>query len=110
MSFLRKMERSKSIKKIKEKKCSICQKSCSTKYVYLKASYWSCSRNHTSAQIVIACALLLSTKRCVDAAHEGKKPHECSICDLSTANMDYLKKHIEADQNKRKPHKCAICD
>ena len=43
----------------------------------------------------------------VDAAHEGKKPHKCSICDYSTANKGYLKKQIEAVHEGKKPHKCS---
>ena len=73
MSFVHKMEQSKSLKNvealIKEKECSICQKSFSTKQ---------------------------SLKNHIEAVHEGKRPHNCSICDYSTAHKADLKRHIEA--------------
>ena len=42
--------------------------------------------------------------------NEGKKPHQCSICDYSFANKQNLKKHIDAVHEGKKPHKCLICD
>ena len=40
-----------------------------------------------------------------DAVHEGKKPHQCSICDYSCAYKQNLKKHIDAVHEGKKPHK-----
>ena len=45
-----------------------------------------------------------------DAVHEGKKPHQCSICDYSCATKSNLKSHIDAIHKRKKPHKCESCN
>ena len=32
----------------------------------------------------------------IDAVHEGKKPHKCSICDKSCVRKDQLKRHLDS--------------
>ena len=46
----------------------------------------------------------------IDAIHEGKKPHKCSICDHSCTTKTNLKHHFTAVHEGKKPHKCSICD
>ena len=83
MSFVHKMEQSKSLKNvealIKEKECSICQKSFYTKH---------------------------TLKRHIEAVHEGKKPHKCSWCDASFSTNSCLTRHTTAFHQKHELFKC----
>ena len=48
--------------------------------------------------------------RHVQGVHEGKKPFECSICNIKFARRDYLKKHVSVHDTKKKQFNCSICN
>ena len=48
--------------------------------------------------------------RHVQSVHEGKKPFECSICNIKFARKDYLKKHVSVHGTKKKQFNCTICN
>ena len=46
----------------------------------------------------------------IKSVHEGKKPHKCTICDYSSSRKETLNQHIKSVHEGKKPHKCSICD
>ena len=42
--------------------------------------------------------------------HEGKKPHNCSLCDAGFILRAQLNKHFKAVHEQYRPHKCLICN
>ena len=49
-------------------------------------------------------------KQHIETVHEGKKPHQCSICGNAFGLKQHLKRHISLVHEKNKPFKCCICD
>ena len=48
--------------------------------------------------------------RHVQGVHEGKKPFECSICNIKFARKEYLKKHVSVHDSKKKQYNCLFCN
>ena len=45
----------------------------------------------------------------INSISEGKKSHNCKICDYTTSQKGHLNQHIES-VHEGKNHKCSICD
>ena len=41
--------------------------------------------------------------------HEGKKPHNCNVCDVSFAQKGHLNGHIKSVHEGKKPLLCNLC-
>ena len=45
-----------------------------------------------------------------EKTRKGKKSQKCSVCDYSSSNKGYLKKHIESKHEGKKHYKCSMCN
>ena len=64
----------------------------------------------TSLDLIQNSRTNININKNLDAVHEKKKPHLCSICDYNCATKSSLKRHIDAVHEGKKPQKCSTCD